>query len=66
MAFEIPHQQDKEENDRQHENAKVMTGGIRTATWGARCHGSLDATSVTKCRPQTKLEETLLFTIFRS
>jgi len=65
MAFEIPHQQDKEEDDRQHENAKVMAGGIGTATWSTRCHGNLDATSATKCRPKTKLEETLLFTTFR-
>ncbi|MGZ4889567.1 MAG: hypothetical protein ACXWBH_10330 [Candidatus Angelobacter sp.] len=31
MALEIPHQQDKKENDHEHENAEVLAGSIITA-----------------------------------
>ena len=64
MALEIPHQQDKEENDSEHENGKVMAGGIRAAPCGAGCHGNLDAIFMTKCRCNMKLKETLPINIF--
>lgn len=66
MALEIPHQQDQEENDSEHENGKVMPGGIRAAPCGARFHDYLDAVFATKLRSTTKLKETLPINIFRN
>jgi len=65
MALEVPQEQDEKENHNKHKNAEVVSRGIRTAPLGAWSHGNLDAIFATKCRSKTKLEETLLFNIFR-
>jgi hypothetical protein len=42
VALEIPHEQDKEENDSEHKNAEVVASGSGAAP-GKGCHSFLDA-----------------------
>jgi hypothetical protein len=59
MAFEVPKQQDQEEDDYQHEKTEVVAFSIRAAHWNTRSHGYLDAVLWTKLRVLIKLRETL-------